>query len=354
MTSSTSSSESPDNGPSEGSTRTSGHFYANIDGAEVWLPEGPDLPGDPVHRDPAACILILLVSISVLFVLFRCDPRPAAAPDWFFVQKMEWSGSAGTVLAGDSRVYRGLAPVEMAGALPGPVLNLGFSSTKYSDEYLAYVRSVIDDESDPRVVVLGITPFSFTSREAGFEDALTKNRDRRVPLWLLRATNLEYVLAPIDPTLFVSMAGLSANRRASAETYQQIFHVDGWVESDNQIEDPDTKWRAALSKLAADWPTDAGRVEGLIKAVQAWTEEGIVVAAFCPPIPEDSHDLEAELWGIDYQQLRIDIESAGGIWVEVSDTSSYRIYDGSHLDAASARGFSRELASQVARELKTR
>lgn len=347
MTSSTSSSEVEHDRGSTFPTRVEGRFYANVDHADVWLPEGPDLPGDPIRRDPAALILLVLLVLSVVIVVFRFDSRPAAAPDWFFMQKIEWRGEAGTVIAGDSRVYRGVAPGQMEEVLPSPIRNLGFSSAKYSDEYLSYIRSVIDDDLDRRVIILAITPFSFTGRQAGFEDSLAKNRSRRVPLWLLRAIDLDHAFMAIDPSLIVPMHGVVKKERASAGSYKQVFHHDGWVESDYRVEDPDAKWRAGLPDLAAAYATDPERIERLVNAVESWTAQGIFVAAFCPPIPEESYRLEAALWGIDYERLSADIESVGGVWLETPCDASYRIYDGSHLDGESALRFSRELGRQI-------
>ena len=348
MTSSTSSSDPASAEKPRASEGPEGRFHPDPGGVQVWLPDGPDLPGDPAHRDPAAWSLLLLAIMTVLVVVFRDDPRPADAPDWFFMQKLEWEGDLATVVAGDSRVYRGVVPGELASQLPAPIGNFGFSSAKYDREYLDRIRSTLDDAAPHRVVLLGITPFAFTTREAGFKDAVARNEARRVPLWWMRSVDLDHALAPIDPSIFVPMVGRKSVDRASAGEYRQVFHRDGWVESDREVEDPHRAWREGLPPLAAAYETDPARIEALLDAVGRWTGEGIVVGAFRPPVPEQTDVLESTLWGVDFPSLRAAIESAGGHWLDGGDPSTYRIYDGSHLDAESARRFTREIGDELA------
>lgn len=342
MTSSTSSS----------SSQAVGRVYPNDAGVDVWLPEGPDVAKSWDAGDPCFWTMIIAVLAVFLFGALRSDARPASAPDWFFMQKVEWQSEARTVIAGDSRVYRGFDPYVVASSLPGPVLNLGFSGVKYSDEYLAYVRSVLDDSAGDRFVLLGVTPFAFTSRSnTGFETALEQNDERRMPFWLLRSLDVGYALSPIDPTPFVPWWGREPDRRADSSSYVQTWHPNGWVESDRVVDRPHETWRAKLPvSPVLEFPTEEDQIRALLASIQSWSDEGIVVAAFAPYTPDETAALEETLLGVDIEAIARQVVAHGGYWLDVDGLADLRLYDGSHLDGPSATAYSKALADKL-REL---
>ena len=67
------------------------------------------------------------------------------------------------VLAGNSRIFLGLAPRHMAQALPGrKIYNFGFVACSLERLYLEHATRLLDISSPRPSLVVGITPHSLT------------------------------------------------------------------------------------------------------------------------------------------------------------------------------------------------
>ncbi len=87
---------------------------------------------------------------------------------------------ANIVLAGNSRTYRGLSPVEFEKILGGTAVNAGFSNGTYSKEYCDYLETLFDEDDTTRnILVAGITHNALCdlNRSNGFTSALKKSKE---------------------------------------------------------------------------------------------------------------------------------------------------------------------------------
>lgn len=309
-----------------------------------------DSPAKPrtSPRFPTALTLGLAAILTLGIARARPAPRTMQEdhgenPARFWAEKASTSGALDVALAGDSRVFRGLAPEEMHASLPGARIgNLGFSGICLCEQYLPFLEGALA-AGGQRTIVLGVTAHSLTghaSRDNGF--LAERRKTRREQLEGVYLSPLEDALRPLDTTEL----GLGGKGRRSAR-YLQDFREGGWVASRLVPENPN----GALPEY--DRVLRAGRVEpallsDLVGTVSRWRTKGIRVAAFRPPTSKEMRALERELGGYDEDEVASHLRAAGAEYWEIQP-DSYHTYDGSHLTEDSARALSRDVAARLAR-----
>jgi hypothetical protein len=350
MNSSTSSSESE---PEKAGT------HPAPDSSISWLPPGPDDAACTFYRDPSWLTLIF-AGLMVLTIAFtRTDPQKASNPDWYWMMKADWSNETSLVIAGDSRVYRGIDPSSFDQRLNTRALNAGFSSTKLSSPYLEYTRDLINPSAEDPVIIFGVSAFSFTNRRntgTGYTLAVERNMNRRLPIQAKRALDeVDNLFAPFEPTWILNSIGsmlglnrsLEENLIATDEEYLQFYHLNGWIASDRNVADADEQWKQVIKDARKLIESREEDIRLFLETTQEWSEQGILVAAFRSPVSSDVAAWEEELFDIDFEQFREDFVEYGGVWLDLPPTLELRQYDGSHIDPISARRLSDELARQI-------
>lgn len=262
--------------------------------------------------------------------------------------KLHWSQAAGIVLAGDSRVYRGLDPSQFEAALGKRTLNFGFSAAAFDDAYLDAIERVVDPGVSHPTIVLGVTPWSLTPRAAsanGYLDAVAEDRRVAIPFAWEQHTHR---FAEALRSFISDLQGPAPATRATRSDYVQDFRLDGWVASDQIKHRPDAGLRAASADHRHGNRIDPAAVERLLRRVALWRKRGWTILAFEPPAATEATRLAHDLAGWAEQALPSRLRAAGALWVDV-DPSRYVSYDGTHLTADSARQLSKELAASLAR-----
>lgn len=296
-------------------------------------------------KDPAARSIGLAILITISIGYLRPDGDVTGVPpDVFWATKLDWRGCADVVIAGDSRVYRGISPSEMEQILPDTtVLNYGFSSMGYSEMYLKAIHDVLDPASARRVIILGINGRSLTqkaSKDNGFVWHLERPlSERAFSRWL---GALLHKFRPTD-LLNHKVPALLAEKQE--EHYYQHYRGDGWAACYKVPETPDEAIEAYRELLDRDEENVVSDkiVNELLQAVTAWRKEGIEVYGFQPPCGPDLMELESRLTECDDSTLIARFEAAGGKWLRLPE-QEYHTYDGNHLHRDEAVRFSRVLA----------
>jgi len=94
-------------------------------------------------------------------------------PDEFWIRKAFTEDKYDLILAGDSRVYRGLSPKVMNETFTRlKIFNYGFSGNGYNRQYLDAISKIIDSNSSMPAIILGITPMSLTEGSSKRNDFL--------------------------------------------------------------------------------------------------------------------------------------------------------------------------------------
>ncbi len=287
-------------------------------------------------------LVIAGLAILILGFVRPTSPKTGMFDEQFWAHKMGWHERFDVVLAGDSRVYRGVSPEEMTRQLPGyRIGNYGFSSAGYGKEYLARLPGLLAPESSHKTLVLGITPNDLDERSAnednGFLSLLKRN-----PLDLTAERVLGPVLGFFRP---YSLSDVARAITCKRKGYYQDYRPSGWVASFKLPEDQTDTLRAYRERWQSHKLSPAIQ-SGLLAKVNHWHRQGIRVYGFYPPTSQALHDLEITMSGFDEQEFKARFERAGGIWIDV-ELRKYHSYDGSHLRNDSAISFSRDLAGAL-------
>jgi hypothetical protein len=303
------------------------------------------------HDRTLRTLFLALVAVLLTGVILprRSDPvvNAGGQSERFWTKKARWGPEFAVVLAGDSRVYRGLAPEEMAAALPGKkIANFGFPGCGYTRSYLDAVDGLLDAAGADETIVLGVTPHSLTAHAAegnGFLAERSRPRGETYSrLYLSPAREMFRATTPTE--IFDALDGSSA--RSPVVRIFQTFHADGWVATDMVPEQPDSALDEYV-KVLTQYRVDPALEDDLIAKVDGWTKRGVRVFAFRPPSSTAMVDLENRLSRFDEAALAERVRRAGGLWLTV-DARRYESYDGSHLNQATARRLSRDVAEQIA------
>lgn len=296
--------------------------------------------------------LVLSIPIVIAVGMLRPAPRSEVAHSGvhrkrFWAQKASIRGSVRIALAGDSRVYQGLSPDEIARTLAadgrdsGAIHNLGFSGVCLCGPYLAYVERALAPGS-PRMVVLGITPHSLTEHAANANGYLSELARPRAEV--LERTYLAPLFDFLEPISLDTLRGT----KDDDERYRAHYWPDGWV-SATPIGRQDPS--AAVHEYRPTFTTfkvSAALVDALVDTIARWRADGVAIVAFRPPVSAEMRHLEDELAGYDEETLRSRLGKVGAAYLAFDD-ARYTSYDGSHLEETSARALSRDLAAHLPR-----
>ncbi len=289
------------------------------------------------HR--IAWTVVLAIVFTILGGLIRpVDERSGMPEELFWSRKMRWSADYDIVLAGDSRILASLRPTKMKEVLANHrIANFGFLGCGLSEAYLRHTRSLLDPNSLQPVIVLDINPSAMTplthkrnTYTVYAEKGVVETNQHlylggmfhflRPYQWnrTLRDLGLEKTLtyARFCPDGSVVLGRDPENPRASEQTYRKRF-------VNNQV--------------------DPKLVKIVLNAVSAWSQEGILVYGFRPPVPETTLAIENQYSGFDEAAFVEKFARAGGRWIR-TEAQSYRSHDGSHLRADAALRFSEDFA----------
>ena len=115
----------------------------------------------PWRFDRTVGTLLLSLCLLLLIAWLPKSYRITGNQHLYWQEKMTWQSCADMVLAGNSRVYHGIAPRRMGRELHDlRIVNYGFSAVGYSPEYLDAIERLLDPHSRRPAIVLGISPAS--------------------------------------------------------------------------------------------------------------------------------------------------------------------------------------------------
>jgi hypothetical protein len=253
------------------------------------------------------------------------------------------------VIIGDSRVYRGVSPLLVEAHLGRrSVHNFGYSSARLTPQFLDAGAALLDPDSKAPFVVLGLTAHSLSAPGAKGANPHYEGfaGQSRASVWVGRRGEwlAERTLPPLigDPTVALQMA----RQKAAEVTYHQHFGARGFVASSTDPVDPQ-RALPGYRKTLAKHPVAPAQVDALIGWVRRTVQAGVTVLVYVPPRPPAMAAIE-ERAGWAEGTLRRRLEAAGAEWLSMP-FQGLTSYDGSHLDAPSARRFSERLGARLAR-----
>tara|TARA_B110000285_G_scaffold185507_1_gene210473 strand:- start:165 stop:1073 length:909 start_codon:yes stop_codon:yes gene_type:complete len=295
-------------------------------------------------------ILFLPISLVIGVGLKLVLPRPNlndSYRDYCWTKKTHSTKRFNVLAVGDSRIYRGVNPAFLLNENSDlNAVNLAYSSAGYTKEYLSFVSRRIK-ENGKRVVLCGITPYSFTPealKNEHYHSFLDKNKNEVYKILLLSGYLKNFPrYSPAEVWGYFTDAPIT-------HLYYHDFKENGWVKS-FKLPFDSTAGLIPYRKNFIDNTCNNNAVEEYIGWVEEMSHNNVTVIGFRPPSTLGMEQLEDSLSGLNYSSFRERFEQNGGIWLEFP-LNDYSSYDGSHLHYKSANKFTKNLAQKIERYLK--
>lgn len=291
--------------------------------------------------------------LSIIWILGLGFMRPQKAivnsglnPYTFWSRKLAAPPAYDVVLMGDSRTNNGFSPTVMAGVMKDyRIFNFGFYGCGYNRIYLEAGEKALNPKSARKIIVLGISPLPLTPRAAKENTFVTLRRQDRFQRWF--DARFGAITTFFDPYKLKDVITAIRGRSYSTLNYN-VYYPDGWASLN--ILPPTRKYEDDAVNNFIQFFTgnkaSAAQEDVVLKFTEKWTRENIRVFGVRQPACKRVENVETNMGGFDEADFIKRFESAGGIWLKF-DSSLYITADGSHLDEASARRLSLDLAKEI-------
>jgi len=285
--------------------------------------------------------------LTVLLIAIMGSSRPDRShglyPSEYWARKAQWEQCADVVLAGDSRTLIGLSPVEMRKHLTGSeIYNYGFGGVRFSSRYMDEVEEILKPDSENKIIIMGISPYSLTKRSAATGTFTKVQSMSDVDLFLnIHFAPLIYLFQPISFNKILRQFNPSCARVHKEKT----FFANGWLAV---YKEPVSKRKALRNyeMYYKERQVDTNSIDKLVGYVEEWVQQEIKVYGFIPPSCEKMYELESEMSGLDKEYLIKNFREAGGIWIK-TDKCAYDSFDGSHLQDYAAIRFTKNFCKKL-------
>lgn len=254
------------------------------------------------------------------------------------------------VIMGDSRVYRGLSPEIIESHLPGmKVLNFGYSNGGLNPTMFDAAEKKLAQNDNPKIIVLGISANAITDYSAGnqqYEQEL--NRPREEIFERIYFNPLRYWFSATSPEKLKN----HFSEQKETAYYHNTYFMNGYVESDKYPVDTTEAIQHYIDDYT-NYKVTPEKLEALFYQVKKWTDAGIIVVGFVPPISQPLRMLEDTLGKFNKTKIKEGFENVSGYWIELNP-AKYKTYDGSHLEIESARRLSNETGEFIGKLIEKR
>ncbi len=286
--------------------------------------------------------VLVVVAVTALTLTRSDDSVQSIENKRYWIWKTHSEETYPVVFAGDSRVFRGIAPAEFENVTAMGAINLGYSSNGFHPQYLDFLEERLDKSVDKPVIVLGISAHSFSRNGSGsYAYRAEVNRKKEEIMQYMNLYQLSKLFSPLQ---LLETLGIEEKNNFRAN-YHIKYHFDGWMESYWDRRDT-TNSDISYKVIFNNNQFNEDAVGILYRQVEKWTEEGITVAAYRSPTTHAIRVLEDSLSGFKIGPFRQELLESGVHWIEV-DRSKYQTYDGNHLESESAKQFTRDLAVEI-------
>ncbi len=284
-----------------------------------------------------AIILTAGVKIAVLDYSENRELRTA-----FWVKKTHDKKKRNLVIGGDSRVLQGIFPsvIDTASRYNFNGINLAYPGTSFSNEYLKFIISRLDTSVKPSILVLGLSPVSFTTEAIANESF---NQYTQVSaLDQFRAQHFSKYLHHLAPYEVNDLLQGVLDKKLP---YIKEYGADGSL----HIHANNINTERALS----DYRRKCGK-RTFNKQMLAWLghatriayEQGITVVVFRTPADCAIQEIENSLEGFSEAHIKQTLIDSGANWINFA-CEDFQTFDGSHLTSQSGEHLSMLLAMQL-------
>ncbi len=263
--------------------------------------------------------------------------------DRFWIDKAFANSIYDCIIIGDSRVYRGISPNILNHNLNIKVLNFGFSSAGLTKEYLEFAESKINNYSNNKIIILGVSPYSLTKKA-------TKNYHLKEILDYPIDYKLAVKYCPEVVFLFSPIEIKNLFGSIKRNNYIQEYNPNGWVASGFIKEDSIINIQNYKEDFTDNYVINE-IVDEICETITIWCKKDIHVFAFRMVCSDEMFRLENTYSQYNPEKISNSITAAGATWFEFPN-EGYHSYDGSHLNKTSALAFSTKLSDIIAKHIE--
>lgn len=298
--------------------------------------------------------IIYLFILSAIFIVAGLNylPKPDISDELskqFWIKKTFADSKYDVVIIGDSRVYRGVSPIEISQSNGGiKVLNFGYSSAGLNDYLIERGIAKLNPEGK-KIIVFGISLFSFTKESVANEHIkLIEKTKREEVLGVFYLADLRNLFAPIDPQFLIQKKyNQEAKIKSKPDYYHQRFETDGWVAStihEYDLNKTLTEYKKAFERSKLD----SDLIKNFLLKVKELDKKGYKVYGYISPIGTELALLESEFEPEFSVNIKAVFRDYGGKWIDVPSTTT-NSYDGSHLSETGAIELSNYIAKGISK-----
>ena len=295
-----------------------------------------------LHRNIPLTLALSVILIGILS-FFMPKNKEKYLKDRFWSQKTFAPPVFDGVIIGDSRSYRGLIPSVIEEKTPGlRFLNFAYSNGGLNRVIYQAAEKKLSPESKNKVIIIGVSANGITGFTKNNDQYLQElNRPREEVFERIYLNGFLYYFSATTPEqLRDSLTG-----KRSPVIYRNDYFADGYVASEKFPRDT-LEALASYIKDFSVYKVDSNLVNELAAQVKEWSEKGITVIGFRPPVTMDMKALEDTMGLYNEAEISGKFTSAGGHWITLPSTS-FSTYDGSHLDIASANRLSEIIGEEL-------
>lgn len=283
-----------------------------------------------------AIVSFVLIGGSYGLVARKIDKAPRDE-SWFWVDKMDWKDQFDIVIAGDSRVNRGIDPLQFQNE---KTANFGFSGQGWSQDYLDRIPSLLSPNGK-KIILLGISARSFTDTAVKSGDFSIWKSKRNFDLWSQKSlSRFELFFTSENPLILLGRAASS-----SASKYNQSHEPYGWMPTTRSSRDRESAMKEYQDLFTAN-KVNPENIDRVANQTKEWIAKGYRIYIFNTPVSAEIKEIEEALSGMPMTEIQRRLTVAGATLLH-DFQDSYETFDGHHLERNSAIEFSKELARRL-------
>lgn len=297
-----------------------------------------------MERKPNIWITLAMAAVLATVLSFTLPKNSEKyLSELFWTKKTFAPEKYNVVLMGDSRVYRGLSPKILETHLPGlQVLNFAYSNGGLNPIMFDAAEQKLAQNEKPKVLLLGISTNTITAYSAGNQQYLKElTRPREEVLERIYLNPLRYWFSATSPE---KLKQHYSNTKETAY-YRNKYFLNGYVESEKFPVDT-MEAIPSYTKDFTNYKVDSKSLNVLFERVKEWSNSGIIVVGFTPPVSQPMQMLEDTLGLFDEATIKAGIEKASGHWIDLN-SAEFQTYDGSHLNIESAQKLSHKVGEEI-------
>lgn len=283
-------------------------------------------------------IICVMSSIFIVALVRPISNRSTYLRDSFWAKKIIDQPNVDIVFVGDSRVNRGIAPSSFK-PYGLNAFNFGFTGSSIDWNNTNYSLKKLNPDG-ARIVVLGISPLSFTelTSQTFFLEKLNQSRAT-----LFLTSTIYPLLLPFDR---INVSDLTSFVTKKYSGVVERYSDSGWLASyQSPVKNADGI--ILFEKKLQEKKILKERISLLLDITKELKCNGYTVYGVRIPTSEHMESLEASLLKINFDSIVNLFNQNGGYFINYDYSLSLNTYDASHLDSISALTYSNYLAKQI-------